>query len=82
MSWLKEWREARRLRRLYLEAVRQQFRKLNFSVSLKSDRAVLLAAMDLAAHWLPVIVEAAQLGRMLEVYPLNTAERPPRRELH
>jgi hypothetical protein len=71
----------RRLRKFYLEAARQNFRKLNFSVAQGSDRAVLLAALDLAAHWLPVLVEATQKDEALVVYPLRTAAAPPR-ELH
>jgi hypothetical protein len=81
--WLKEWRETRRLRREYIAVVRQHFRKLNFIVASESDRQVMLTALDLAAHWLPVIVDATQAGEVLKVYPVNlTAVRPPQRELH
>jgi hypothetical protein len=75
----------RRLRKFYLEAARKHLCKLGFQMEQSSDRIVLMAALDLAVHWLPVVVAATQAGETLTVSPVflvNPNAKASRTVLH
>jgi hypothetical protein len=85
IRWLKARWEIRRLRRLYIKAAREHLCKLGFQMEQSSDRIVLMAALDLAVHWLPVVVAATQAGEKLTVAPvppINPEVKAPRTVLH
>jgi hypothetical protein len=70
IRWLRDWWKTRRLRKFYIKVAREHFCKLGFRMEQSSDRIVLMAALDLAVHWLPVVVAAAQTGETLMVSPV------------
>jgi hypothetical protein len=81
IRWLKARWEIRRLRRLYIKAAREHLCKLGFQMEQSSDRIVLVAALGLAVHWLPVVVAATQAGEKLmvsPVFPVNSEAKAPR----
>jgi hypothetical protein len=85
IRWLKARWEMRRLRRFYLEAARKHLCELGVQMEQSSDQAVMMAALDLAVHWLPVVVAATQTGETLTVSPVflvNANAKASRTVLH